>query len=88
MLVYPAGRLGLPDIPDEELHRFGGVRKENRCYDAGMPQAIPPTVLITGSTGFLGEAIARGLLDSYRVIGLDLKPPKTPIGGVHTIELD
>lgn len=43
-----------------------------------MPQARHPTVLITGSNGFLGQAIARGLLDRYRVIGLDLKHPKKP----------
>lgn len=53
-----------------------------------MAQASRPTVLITGSTGFLGEAIARGLLDRYRVIGLDLRQPKKPIDGVETIELD
>jgi nucleoside-diphosphate-sugar epimerase len=53
-----------------------------------MPQASHPTVLITGSNGFLGEAIARGLLDRYRVIGLDLKQPKGPISGVETIEVD
>jgi nucleoside-diphosphate-sugar epimerase/uncharacterized membrane protein len=53
-----------------------------------MPQASPPTVLITGSTGFLGEAIARGLLDRYRVIGLDVMQPKKLIGGVETIEID
>jgi nucleoside-diphosphate-sugar epimerase/uncharacterized membrane protein len=53
-----------------------------------MAQVSRPTVLITGSTGFLGEAIARGLLGRYRVIGLDLSQPKKPIEGVETIELD
>jgi len=56
--------------------------------DTEMPQARRPTVLITGSNGFLGEAITRGLLNRYRVIGLDLKRPKRPIEGVVTIEVD
>ncbi|HKG74609.1 MAG TPA: NAD-dependent epimerase/dehydratase family protein, partial [Aestuariivirgaceae bacterium] len=53
-----------------------------------MPKVSRPCVLITGSNGFLGEAIARGLLDRYRVIGLDLKQPKSPLEGVETIEVD
>ncbi|WP_028716782.1 NAD-dependent epimerase/dehydratase family protein [Paracoccus sp. J39] len=47
-----------------------------------------PTVLITGSSGFLGEAIARGLRDRYRIIGLDVAQPKHPIQGVETVEID
>ena len=51
------------------------------------PQSLP-TVLITGSSGFLGQAIARGLLGRYRVIGLDATQPRTPLDGVHTLEID
>ena len=47
-----------------------------------------PTVLITGSSGFLGESIARGLADRYRVIGLDLAGPDPSPGGVETIAVD
>ena len=47
-----------------------------------------PTVLITGSSGFLGQAIARGLMDRYRVIGLDVSRPKKPLPGIETIEID
>jgi nucleoside-diphosphate-sugar epimerase len=46
------------------------------------------TVVITGSSGFLGQAIARGLMGRYRVIGLDRDAPRTPIEGVETIEID
>src|SRR5688572_94006 len=53
-----------------------------------MLKTSDPSVLITGSNGFLGDAIARGLLHRYRVIGLDLKQPKSPIGGVETIKID
>ncbi len=53
-----------------------------------MLQPSTPTVLITGSNGFLGAAIARGLLHRYRVIGLDLERPKAPIEGVETFEVD
>ena len=38
-----------------------------------MPRTGRPNVLITGSSGFLGQAIARGLLQRYRVIGLDVE---------------
>ncbi|MCA1403295.1 NAD-dependent epimerase/dehydratase family protein [Ensifer sp. IC3342] len=47
-----------------------------------------PTILITGSSGFLGQAVARGLRDSYRVIGFDLAAPKGPSDSFETIEID
>ncbi|TIP78876.1 MAG: NAD-dependent epimerase/dehydratase family protein, partial [Mesorhizobium sp.] len=47
-----------------------------------------PTVLITGSSGFLGQAIARGLIDRYHVIGLDVAKPKHAPAGMETIEID
>ncbi len=47
-----------------------------------------PIVLITGSSGFLGEAIARGLLERYRVVGLDVRKPEDPIEGMETVEID
>jgi nucleoside-diphosphate-sugar epimerase len=53
-----------------------------------MLQETRPTVLITGSNGFLGQAIARGLLGRYRVIGVDLGQPKQPLDGMETIEVD
>jgi len=55
-----------------------------------MPQthANRPAVLITGSSGFLGEAIAKGLLERYQVIGLDVRKPNQPLDGMETIEID
>ena len=55
-----------------------------------MPQdrAGRSTVLITGSSGFLGQAIARRLGDRYQIIGLDLKKPRQPVAGMDTIEID
>lgn len=50
--------------------------------------ASRPTVLITGSSGFLGQAIARGLQHRYQVIGLDLRKPKMPVEGMETVEID
>lgn len=47
-----------------------------------------PTVLVTGSSGFLGDAIIRGLTKRYHVIGLDVAKPKKPVPGVETIEID
>ncbi|MCL4182620.1 MAG: NAD-dependent epimerase/dehydratase family protein [Burkholderiaceae bacterium] len=55
-----------------------------------MPQdtASRPTVVITGSSGFLGRAIAAGLHDRYRVIGLDVRKPDKSVDGMETIEVD
>jgi nucleoside-diphosphate-sugar epimerase/uncharacterized membrane protein len=47
-----------------------------------------PVVLITGASGFLGQAIARRLTGRYRVIGLDRSGPPDPIAGVDSIDLD
>lgn len=40
-----------------------------------------PTVIVTGSGGFLGSAIARRLAAGYRVFGFDLFLPKRPQEG-------
>ena len=53
-----------------------------------MTDASLPIVLITGSSGFLGQAIARGLMERYRVIGLDARQPRQPIEGMATVEID
>ncbi len=53
-----------------------------------MTEPDRPVVLITGSAGFLGQAITRALLARYRVIGLDVKQPAKPIPGVETVEID
>ena len=47
-----------------------------------------PVVLITGSSGFLGQAIARGLAERYRVVGLDVAAPKRSLPGMETITID
>lgn len=47
-----------------------------------------PTVLITGASGFLGQAIARRLTARYRVIGLDRSAPRDPLPGVDSLEID
>ena len=50
-----------------------------------MSDASHPVVLITGSSGFLGQAIARGRMERYRVIGLDAKQPRQE---VVTVKID
>jgi nucleoside-diphosphate-sugar epimerase len=47
-----------------------------------------PLVLITGSSGFLGQAIAARLVRHYRVVGLDTVQPKKPLEGVETVLVD
>jgi nucleoside-diphosphate-sugar epimerase len=46
------------------------------------------TVLITGSSGFIGQALAVRLSERYRVVGLDLAEPKRPVRGVPTVRID
>ncbi|WP_191061328.1 NAD-dependent epimerase/dehydratase family protein [Geminicoccus harenae] len=46
------------------------------------------TVIITGSNGFLGQALARRLMERYRVIGLDISLPKQPVEGMTSLEFD
>jgi len=53
-----------------------------------MERSTRPAVFITGSSGFLGQAIAERLLQWYTVIGLDLTASKTPLAGMQTIEID
>ena len=64
----------------------GKFDNPNRKTD--MNDANRPVVLITGSSGFLGQAIARGLIERYRVIGLDARQPRLPIEGMATVEID
>ncbi len=53
-----------------------------------MPQALRPTVIITGSSGFLGQSLARAMVDRYRVVGLDRHQPDDPPSGMDTFEFD
>ena len=64
------------------------VRDAERKREADTPKTKHPAVLITSSSGFLGQAIARGLLGRYYVIGLDVRQPKKPLEGVDTLEVD
>src|SRR3954467_1784096 len=47
-----------------------------------------PLVLITGSSGFLGQAMAVRLVRHYRVIGLDTINPKKHLEEVETVLVD
>lgn len=47
-----------------------------------------PLVLITGSSGFLGQAMAARLVRHYQMVGLDTVQPKKPLEGVETVLVD
>lgn len=52
-------------------------------------QSPQNTLLITGSTGFLGSALVDRLAGEYRVIGLDHSPPEEPLPEhVESIQTD
>ena len=53
-----------------------------------MARQQRPLVVITGSRGFIGSAVARALLDRYRVVGLDRPSQKEPQRGVAAIDVD
>jgi nucleoside-diphosphate-sugar epimerase len=46
------------------------------------------TVLVTGSTGLIGSRVVQALTAAYRVIGLDVKPPKDDVPGADFISCD
>jgi len=46
------------------------------------------TIVITGSSGFLGRNIAETLISRFRVIGLDLAQPRRPLPGMDTLQVD
>jgi nucleoside-diphosphate-sugar epimerase len=47
-----------------------------------------PVILITGSSGFIGSAIAKRLAQGHQVLGLDSEEPREPLAGVETIRVD
>ena len=47
-----------------------------------------PVVLITGSSGFLGQAMAARLVRHYQVVGLDTIKPKKPLEDIETVLVD
>jgi nucleoside-diphosphate-sugar epimerase len=56
-----------------------------------MKQSPPrnrSTVLVTGSTGLIGSRVVRALSKSYRVVGLDVKPPKESEPGTDFVTCD
>jgi NAD(P)-dependent dehydrogenase (short-subunit alcohol dehydrogenase family) len=51
-------------------------------------QSPKPVILITGSSGLLGQALAKAFVKDYCVVGLDVKEPDEPLEGYHPIACD
>jgi nucleoside-diphosphate-sugar epimerase len=47
-----------------------------------------PVLLVTGSTGLIGSQIVETFAGDYRIVGLDVKPPKNNTAGADHIECD
>lgn len=47
-----------------------------------------PVILITGSSGLIGTRLARAFEDEFRIVGLDVKPPKADDSSAEFIECD
>lgn len=45
-------------------------------------------VLITGGSGFIGQALAKKLSSRFQVIALDLRPPKNEMAGIDFVKMD
>ena len=50
--------------------------------------ATKDLVLVTGASGYLGEAIIRKLADRYRIVGLDRPGEPAPPAPAHPIDVD
>ncbi|MFE0756938.1 NAD-dependent epimerase/dehydratase family protein [Inquilinus sp. NPDC058860] len=53
-----------------------------------QPPRAKGTVVVTGSSGFLGRAIIRRLAERYDVVGLDSVLPPTPAASFEAIRVD
>lgn len=47
-----------------------------------------PTVLVTGSSGLIGNRTCQQLTERYHVVGLDINPPEDRISGLQWIKCD
>jgi nucleoside-diphosphate-sugar epimerase len=52
------------------------------------PPRNQSTVLVTGSTGLIGSRVVKALRKSYRVVGLDVKPPNKATPGTDFVTCD
>lgn len=52
------------------------------------PLSPSPLVVVTGCSGLIGTRVMRNLVDSFQVVGLDLRPPSSDLHGVSFIRCD
>lgn len=46
------------------------------------------TIIVTGSSGLIGAAVVERFASSFRVVGLDLVPPRQPVVNTQWVEAD
>jgi nucleoside-diphosphate-sugar epimerase len=51
-------------------------------------QSPKPAILVTGSAGLIGSRVVQGLSSEYKMIGLDLKPPRHETPGADFVQCD
>lgn len=83
-MVELAWKGGLERLGLFMMHCIGGPIALSRHM------ARNETVLITGGTGNIGEALCRRLGNAYRIVAVDLKPPSSqaPILGIQYLQMD
>ncbi len=51
-------------------------------------KSAKPIILVTGSTGLIGTRVLKAFSSDFKVVGLDLKRPETPVPATHFVECD
>jgi nucleoside-diphosphate-sugar epimerase/uncharacterized membrane protein len=73
-------------LPGADPSKEDRLKSSARQVRGGSSSA--DTIVITGSSGFLGRSIAEKLGKRFGIVGLDVIEPKKPVSGVATVRVD